>query len=32
MMTPAPQEPAQPEMGFNHDGTLTLDIDPFRTA
>lgn len=30
MMTPAPQEPPQPEMGFNHDGTLTLDIDPFK--
>lgn len=30
MMTPAPQEPAQPEMGFNHDGTLTLDLDPFK--
>lgn len=29
-MTPAPQEPAQPEMGFNHDGTLTLDLDPFK--
>ena len=30
MVTPPMQEPKQPEMGFNHDGTLTLDIDPFK--
>lgn len=30
MVTPPMQEPPQPEMGFNHDGTLTLDLDPFK--
>lgn len=30
MMTPPAQEPPQPEMGFNHDGTLNLETDPFK--